>query len=222
MEWRRDFVRTYLERDIPSLGIGIPAATVRRFWTMLAHYHGQVWNASELGRAMAVSNVTVGRYLDLLSGTYVVRVLRPFFVNLKKRQVKAPKVYIADSGLLHALLGLETLRDLEGHPKVGASWEGFGIEQVIQRLGAHPDECHFWATHAGAELDLLVVRGNQRWGFEFKRTVAPRITSSMRIAMSDLGLTSIDVVHAGDETFPLGERIRALAMTRLIDDLRPL
>jgi predicted AAA+ superfamily ATPase len=221
-EWRRDFVRTFLERDLPQLGVRVPAITLRRFWTMLAHYHAQVWNGAELARAFGVSAPTVRHYLDTLTAALVLRQLPPWFENLGKRQVKAPKVYIADSGLLHTLLNVQTQADLEGHPKVGASWEGFALGEVITRLGAQPEECFFWATHAGAELDLLVVRGNRRWGFEFKRTVAPRLTRSMHSALADLRLERLEVVHAGDQTFPLADTVRALALGRLLDDLDPL
>jgi hypothetical protein len=221
-EWRRDFVRTFLERDLPQLGVRVPAITLRRFWTMLAHYHAQVWNGAELARAFGVSAPTVRHYLDTLTAALVLRQLPPWFENLGKRQVKAPKVYIADSGLLHTLLNVQTQADLEGHPKVGASWEGFALGEVIARLGAQPEECFFWATHAGAELDLLVVRGNRRWGFEFKRTVAPRLTRSMHSALANLCLERLEVVHAGDQTFPLADTVRALALGRLLDDLDPL
>jgi uncharacterized protein len=221
-EWRRDFVRTFLERDLPQLGVRVPAITLRRFWTMLAHYHAQVWNGAELARAFGVSAPTVRHYLDTLTAALVLRQLPPWFENLGKRQVKAPKVYIADSGLLHTLLNVPTQADLEGHPKVGASWEGFALGEVMTRLGAQPEECFFWATHAGAELDLLVVRGNWRWGFEFKRTVAPRLTRSMHSALADLRLERLEVVHAGDQTFPLADTVRALALGRLLDDLDPL
>lgn len=221
-EWRRQFVRSFLERDVPQLGVSIPAATLRRFWTMLAHYQGQTWNAAELARSLAAASSTVRRYLDLLEGTYVVRTLAPWFANLMKRQVKAPKVYLADAGLLHTLLGLERLEDLEAHPKLGASWEGFGIQTVVRALGARPEECFFWATHGGAELDLLIVRGNRKLGFEFKRTDAPRTTRSMRIALADLRLDRLDVVHAGEHTFPLDERIRAVALRRVLTDLEGL
>jgi predicted AAA+ superfamily ATPase len=189
---------------------------------MLAHYHGQVWNASELARAFGVTDHTVRRYLDILASTFVVRVLQPWSENIGKRQVKSPKVYLADSGLLHSLLGLETSGDLEGHPKVGASWEGFGLGLVAERLGVEPEECHFWATHAGAELDLLIVRGRTRIGFEFKRTTAPRVTPSMRTALADLGLSRLDVIHAGSDTFPLAPRIRAVAAHRILEDLARL
>src|SRR6185295_15061906 len=193
-EWRRTFLRTFLERDLPGLGIGVPPETLRRFWTMIAHYHGQVWNGAELARAFGVSAVTVRRYLDVLTSALVLRQLLPWFENLGKRQVKSPKVYVADSGLLHTLLQLETREDLEGHPKVGASWEGFALREVVERLGARPDEVFFWATHAGAELDLLVIRGRRRFGFEFKRTTAPRMSPSIHTALDGLRLDRVDVV----------------------------
>ena len=221
-EWRRAFVRTFVERDLPQLGVTIPARTLQRFWSMLAHYHAQTWNGAELARALGVAGTTVRRYLDLLEATFVVRVLRPWHENLKKRQVRAPKVYVADSGLLHTLLGIETREDLERHPKVGASWEGFGLRQLVRRLGARPEECYFWGTHTGAELDLLVVRGRERMGFEFKRTAAPRATKSMRVAMQDLGLSSLDVIHAGEQTYPLAPKVRAVALSRLLDDVARL
>lgn len=221
-EWRRGFVRTFLERDLPGLGIQVPPETIRRFWTMIAHYHGQMWNGSELARAFGVSGMTVRRYLDMLTSALVLRQLPPWFENLGKRQVKSPKVYVADSGLLHTLLGLGSREDVEGHPKVGASWEGFVLREVVERLGARPEEVFFWATHAGAELDLLIVRGRRRLGFELKRTAAPRMTPSIRTARDDLQLESVDVVYPGEHTFPLAERVRALALTRLYEDLEPL
>lgn len=220
--WRRSFAQSFLERDLPQLGISTPAVTMRRFWTMLAHYHGQTWNASELARAFGVAHTTVRNYLNSLTGALVVRQLLPWHENLSKRQVKAPKVYIEDSGLLHTLLGLSTQTDLERHPKVGASWEGFAISQVIRRLGARDEECYFWATHAGAELDLLVVRGGRRLGFEIKRTAAPRVTPSMRTALTDLKLDRLDVIHAGQHSFPMAERIRAVPLPRIWADLKPL
>lgn len=222
LDWRLDFVSTFLERDLPQLGVSIPAQTLRRFWTMLAHYHGQIWNAAEFARSFGVSDMTVRRYLDLLAGTFIVRVLPPWHENLAKRQVKSPKVYLADSGILHALLNLGTREDLERHPKVGASFEGFALDAVVSRLGARRDECFFWATHAGAELDLLVVRGRTRIGVEVKRTVAPAVTPSMRVALQDLRLTRLDVIHAGPDTFPLAPRIRAVALSRILSDLTPL
>ncbi|HEX5008949.1 MAG TPA: ATP-binding protein [Planctomycetota bacterium] len=220
--WRRNFIGTFLERDLPQLGIGTPAPTLRRFWSMLAHWHGQIWNATEFARAFGVSVPTVGRYLDQLESTFVVRRLPAWHENISKRQVKAPKVYVADGGLLHALLGLGREHDLLGHPKVGASFEGFAIEQVLRRLGARREEAHFWASHAGAELDLLVVRGRTRLGFEIKLTEAPTVTPSMRTALADLRLQRLDVVHGGEQTFSLAPRVRAVAVSRLIEDLRPL
>ncbi len=221
-EWRRGFVRTFVERDLPQLGVAIAPETLRRFWTMVAHYHGQVWNGAELARAFGISEPTVRRYLDLLTSALVLRRLQPWFENLGKRQVRSPKVYVADSGLLHTLLNLETRESLEGHPKVGASWEGFALCELLVRLGARPEESYFWATHAGAELDLLVVRGGDRLGFELKRTDAPRLTPSIRTALADLKLDRLDVIHAGEHTFPLGERVRAVALGRLYEDLEPL
>ncbi len=221
-EWRRGFVRTFIERDLPGLGIQIPPETLRRFWTMIAHYHGQVWNGAELARAFGVSAMTVRRYLDLFTSALVLRQLQPWFENLGKRQVKSPKVYVADSGLLHSLLSLTTRDDLDRHPKVGASWEGFVLREVIERLGARPEEVFFWATHAGAEIDLLVVRGQRRFGFELKRTAAPRMTPSIRTALDDLQLERVDLIYPGDATFPLAERVRALALSRLAEDLEPL
>ena len=218
-EWRRDFVRTFLERDIPELGLRIPSATLRRFWGMLAHVHGQILNTSELARAFGVADTTIRRYLETLEATFVVRTLRPYHANIAKRQVKAPKVYVSDSGLLHHLLDVRTQRDLERHPKVGASWEGFVLQSVVARLGCRPEQCFFWATHGGAELDLLVVDGRHRLGFEFKRTTGPRITPSMRAAITDLELERLDVIHAGAATFPLHKKIRAVSAARLSQDV---
>lgn len=220
--WRRGFVRTFLERDLPQLGITIRAVTLHRFWTMLAHYHGQVWNSSEFARSFGVADTTVRNYLDILTSAMVVRQLTPWHENISKRQVKSPKIYIADSGILHTLLNLRDFRDIEGHPKVGASWEGFVLEQIIHRLGAKREECFFWATHGGAELDLLIVRGRKRIGFEIKRTSSPYFTPSMRSALSDLKLNQMNVIHAGEETFQMGKGVRAIALTRLLKDLKPL
>jgi len=222
LDWRLDFISTFLARDLPQLGVSIPSTPLRRFWTMLAHYHGQVWNASEFARSFGVSDMTVRRYLDLLAATFVVRILLPWHENLGKRQIKSPKIYLADTGLLHALLNLGSREDLERHPKVGASFEGFAIAAVVNRLRARWNECYFWATHAGAELDLLVVRGRTRIGFEIKRTVAPAVTPSMRTALKDLRLSRLDVIHAGDRTYPLAPRIRAVAVSRILDDVTPL
>lgn len=220
--WREDFIRTFLERDLPQFGVRVPASTMGRFWSMLAHLHGQTLNWSELGRSMGVSDMTVRHHLDLLTATFMARALPPFHENLGKRQVKAPKVYVRDSGILHALLDVPDLRTLQGHPKVGASWEGFCIEALIAQLGARPDRCFFWATHGGAELDLLVLAGRRRLGFEVKYTVSPRITPSMRIALDDLRLDSLDILYPGPETFPLSPRVRAVGARRLIEDIEPL
>jgi len=221
-EWRRGFIRTFLERDLPQLGITVKSATLRRFWTMLAHYHGQIWNSSEFGRSFGVADTTVRNYLDLLSSALVVRQLLPWHENISKRQVKSPKIYISDSGILHSLLGLKTMADIEAHPKLGASWEGYVIEQIIRRLGVSPAQCFFWATHSGAELDLLIISGRVRFGFEVKRTSSPGITPSMKSAISDLKLKQLDVIHAGDETFRLDKNVRAVALSRLLKDIKPL
>ncbi|MCX8086122.1 MAG: ATP-binding protein [Rhodocyclaceae bacterium] len=213
--WRRDFIRTFLERDLPQLGIDIPATTLHRFWRMLAHYHGQTWNGAELARAFGVAHTTVRRYLDILSGTLVVRQLPPWHENLSKRQVKAPKVYLADSGLLHSLLGLASQDDLEAHPKVGASWEGFVIREVLDRFAIEPEEAYFWATYAGAELDLLILRGGRRWGVEVIRTTAPKLTASMRSAFESLRLDGLFVIHAGEHAFPLAQGIDAVPFAHL-------
>ena len=220
-DWREDFIDTFLERDLPQLGIRVGASTMRRFFTMLAHYHGQVWNAAQFARNFGVSNASVRRYLDILTSALVVRQLQPWHENLKKRQVKSPKIYLSDSGMLHALLGITEFRELEAHPKLGASWEGFAMSQVIERLGVRPHECYFWATHTGAELDLLVTRGMKRQGFEFKRTSAPAITKSMRIAAEDLGLSRFFVVHAGRHSYDLSGKIRAVALSDLMTEITP-
>ena len=221
-EWRQGFIQTFLERDIPQLGITIRSSMLYRFWQMLAHYHGQIWNSSEFARSFGVADTTVRNYLDLMTSALVVHQLQPWHENISKRQVKAPKIYIIDSGLLHSLLNLRVFNDLEGHPKVGASWEGFALRQVIRGLDVEPEECFFWATHGGAELDLLVVRGMKRYGFEFKRTSAPRVTPSMRSALVDLKLLRIDVIHAGDNTYMIDRKIRAVSLQRLLDDIEPL
>ena len=213
--WRRQFLQTFLERDVPQLGIGIPAPTLLRFWTMLAHVHGGIWNAADPARSLGIGESTVRRYLDLFTGLLVVRQLQPWHQNLSKRQVKAPKVYVRDSGLLHALLGLRTEKELLGHPKSGASWEGFALEQVLARFA--PDEAYFWATHQGAELDLLAFKRGRRVGFEFKRSDAPTLTPSMRIAMTDLELDRLYVVHPGTRTYPLAPRIVAVSLGAVTD-----
>jgi len=221
MEWRKAFIRTFLERDIPQLGINIPALAMRRFWTMVAHYHGQRWNAAEFARSIGSSEAAARRYLDILAGAYMVRVLPPWFENIGKRQVKAPKLYIRDTGILHSLLGLETLEAVQSHPKLGASWEGFAIEQILSLLSAQ--EAYFWATHSGAELDLLVLLRGQRYGFEIKYADAPGISRSMRIALGDLQLTHLWIIYPGKHTFDLEAQITALPLAevpKLAEQLR--
>jgi len=221
-DWRRNLVRSYVERDLQSIGIDLAPETMRRFLSMMAHYHGDVWNASELARAFGVSDKTVRRYLDILVGTFLVRRLDPWHGNPGKRLVKAPKTYLSDSGILHALQGIHDADDLAGHPKVGASFEGFALALVARRLGAQREECFFWATYQGAELDLLVVHGKRRLGFEFKYTATPKMTKSMRSAMEELNLSRLTVVHAGPDTFLLDRNVTAVAIGRLLEDIRPL
>ena len=208
--WMRSFSRTFLERDVPGLGSRVPPAALGRFWRMLAHVHGQTWNATALARSMDVTAKTANRYRDLLAGTFMARVLPPWFENVGKRQVKSPKVYLRDSGILHFLLGMETWSDLPAHPRYAASWEGFATEQVLAVHGDH--DAYFYATQRGAELDLLLLRRGRRWGFEFKCTDAPRTTRSMHIVADDLGLEHLWVVYPGDREFPLTERITALPL----------
>ena len=219
--WLESFVRTFLERDLPGLGIRVPGPALRRFWTMLAHWNGQVWKSSEFARSFGVADTTVRRYLDILTGALVVRQLQPWHANIAKRQVKAPKVYLRDTGVLHALLDIGDMQSLNVHPKSGASWEGFLIEAIIDRLRLEDEQVHFWATHTGAEIDLLIARRRKRIGVEIKRTTAPRVTPSIRSALSDLGLAEVIVVHAGQESYPLGANVRAVAATRLDEDLAP-
>jgi hypothetical protein len=220
--WRRQFIRTYLERDLSQLGIQLPAPTLRRFWSMLAHYHGEIWNGSELARAFGVSQKTVRGYLDTLCATFMAVRLEPWHENVAKRQVKSPKIYLSDSGILHTLLGLESREDLLGHPKVGASWEGFAISEIVAHLDARPEECFFWKLHSGAELDLLIRRGNRRRGFEVKLTSSPQVTPSMRSAVEQLALDELTVVHAGTESYPLAARVRAVPLARLRQEVEVL
>ena len=219
--WREGFVQTFLERDIPQLGIRVPAQSLRRFWSMAAHYHGQVLNLAEMGRTLDVSPATARHYLDILCGSYVMRQLQPWFENLGKRQVKSPKLYFRDSGLLHFFLGTEEMDGLLAHPRLGASWEGFALEQVLAQVGDH--DAYFWATQRGAELDLLVIRKGRRYGFEFKASDAPRLTASMRIAIDDLKLDRLWVLHpAGADPYWLAERIETCPLRkwtpRLLED----
>ena len=213
LSWRRQFLQTFIERDLPQLGIRIPAVAVRRFWNMLAHYHGQTWNAAELARALAVNESTVRHYLDLLTGVFMVRQLQPWHENLGKRQVKAPKVYVRDSGLLHTLLGIASQRDLEYHPKVGASWEGYAVEETIKAL--QPDEAYYWATYNRAELDLLLFKKGRRIGVECKRADAPTLTPSMRIALSDLKLDHLYVAYPGTKAYKLARNVEVVPLAKL-------
>ena len=206
--WRRDFIRTFLERDVPQLGIRIPADSLRRFWMMLAHFHGQVWNGADVARSLGVGEHTVRRYLDVMSGTYLVRQLQPWFENVSKRQYKSPKVYVRDSGLLHALLGIETREDLLGHPRLGASWEGFAIEQVLAAAGE--ENAYFWGTHAGAELDLLLFRKGRRIGVEVKYADAPSMTRSLHVALQDLDLARALIVYPGSERYRVHAKVEVV------------
>jgi predicted AAA+ superfamily ATPase len=211
--WRRQFIQTYLERDLPQLGVTIPAMTLLRFWTMLAHYHGGIWNAAEAARSLGVSEPTARRYLDLMTGVFLIRQLQPWHENLKKRQVKAPKVYVRDSGLLHALLGLASERELLSHPKVGASWEGYAIEETLKAV--HHDAAYFWGTHTGAELDFLLFVRGRRYGVEVKFQDAPRLTPSMGHALEDLRLEHLTVLYPGDRRYELGARVSVVPVSEL-------
>ena len=215
MRWMRSFTRTFLERDIPGLGSKVAPDTLGRFWRMLAHWHGQVWNASELARSMDVSPTAVNHYRDLLAGSFMIRVLPPWFENLGKRLVKAPRVFLRDSGVLHFLLGLEDPEQLHLHPRYGASWEGFALEQTLIAHGAH--EAYFYRTQRGAELDLLLLRGGKRFGFEFKCSEAPRTTKSMHIVAEDLGLEHLWVVYPGELAYPLTEGITVTPLAEVPD-----
>ncbi len=210
LAWREGFIQTFLARDIPQLGISIPPAAMRRFWTMLAHYHGQTWNASELGRSLDLSDKTVRSYLDILTGTFMVRQLQPWYENVGKRQVKAPKIYLRDSGILHALLNLPDFQTIHGYPRVGASWEGFAIEQSLRII--KPPEAFFWATHSGAEIDLFFIFHGRRYGIECKFSEAPKITKSMSQALESLNLAHLWIIHPGEHPYPLSEQISVWPM----------
>lgn len=220
LAWREDFIRTFLERDLIQLGVRVPAATMRRFWTMLAHYSGGIWNASEIGSSLGEAHTTVRRHLDSLSAALVVRILQPWFENLGKRQVKAPKVYVRDSGILHALLGIADRRGLESHPKLGASWEGFVVEQLLHWLD-NP-QAYYWRTQAGAELDLLLFHRSRRIGIEIKRADAPGISPSMRAALEDLRLDRLFVVYPGPTRYSLADKIEVTPLKECIETLMKL
>ncbi len=220
LAWRKNFIQTFLERDLPQWGFGAPSAAMLRFWTMLAHYHGQIWNAAEPARSLGVSEPTVRRYLDILSGVFMVRQLLPWHANLKKRQVKAPKIYFRDTGLLHHLLGIRSEKELLGHPKSGASWEGYVIEETIKAI--EPDEAYYWATHGGAEIDLLLVKDGRLLGVECKRMDAPRMTPSMRTALEELKLEQIAVVYPGTKRYSLGDNVAAVPLEAVADGMKGL
>ncbi len=210
LAWRENFIRTFLERDIPQSGITIPAQAMRRFWTMLAHYHGQTFNASELGRSMGLSGKTIRSYLDILTGTFMVRQLQPWHENISKRQVKAPKIYFRDSGILHSLLDIPDRHYLMGHPRLGASWEGFALEQILRIIG--PVEPYFWSTYSGAEVDLFFSKNGKRYGIECKFNEAPKISKSMHIAINDLGLSHLYVLYPGKDSYPVAENISVVSL----------
>jgi predicted AAA+ superfamily ATPase len=214
LAWREGFIQTFLTRDIPQLGIPIPSVVMRRFWTMLAHYHGQNWNSSELGRSLGLSDKTVRSYLDILTGTFMVRQLQPWHENIAKRQVKAPKIYLRDSGLLHALLTLSDFQSLLGHPRVGASWEGFAIEQILQRL--RPSQAYYWATHSGSEVDLFFFHQGHRYGIECKYSETPKMTKSMNQAINSLNLDYLWIIYPGKNPYPLSEYISAWPLSQIV------
>lgn len=214
-KWRQDFIATFLERDIPQLGLKIPAKSLRTFWGMLAHYHGQIFNASEIGRSLGVSQHTAQRYLDLLSGTFMVRQLQPWYYNTKKRLIKRPKIYFRDTGILHALLSLEEKKDVLSHPKLGASWEGFALEEAIKGIGLREEEAFFWGVHTGAELDLVFEKRGKLYGIEAKYLQAPSLTPSMRFALKGLSLKHLWVVYPGKEKYSLSRDITVIPLTDL-------
>jgi predicted AAA+ superfamily ATPase len=210
-EWREQFIQAFVQRDLPQLGFNQSSSAISRFWAMLAHCHGQTLNYSEIGRSLALSDNTVRTYVAILESTFMVRLLQPWFENISKRQVKSPKLYMTDSGIFHALMGIDTWVGLQRHPKLGASWEGFALMEVLRAYPRH--QAYFWATHAGAELDLLLVRGEERLGFEFKRSDSPSTSKSMHVAIEDLKLKQLTVIHAGESTFPLAENIIAQSLS---------
>jgi len=213
LAWRRQFIQTFVERDLPQLGINIPAQAMLRFWTMVAHYHGNIWSAAEPARSLGISEPTVRRYLDALTGLFMVRQLQPWHENLGKRQVKSPKIYVRDSGLLHQLLGIRTDKELLSHPKCGASWEGYAVEEALKHF--QPDEAYFWATHQGAELDLLLFKDGRRLGVEIKRMDAPTLTPSMRIALENLRLDRLVILYPGSTRYVLAKRVEVLPLATL-------
>ena len=213
--WRQNYVKTFLERDIPNLGFSIPTMQLRRFWMMLCHYHGGIFNASELGKSLGVSYHTAKNYLDILEGTFMVRVLHPWHENLKKRQVKTPKIYFRDSGIYHVLLGLNGYEAMAISPKTGASWEGFALEQVINYYNAESEECYFWSAHGVAEIDLVIIKGGKRIGFEFKYSSTPKLTKSIEIALNDLSLDQVKIIFPGEKAYKLSQKVEAIGLKLL-------
>jgi predicted AAA+ superfamily ATPase len=216
-QWREAYITTYLGHDLPALGIQIAPQSLRRFWEMLAHYHGNVFNASELGRSFGSSDTTIRRYLDILSGTFMIRQLQPWHVNIKKRQVKAPKIYFRDSGLFHTLLRIRTWEELNRNIKLGASWEGFALEEIIRSHNAKAHDCYFWQTHSGAELDLLLLINDKKIGFEFKYADAPRTSKSMHASLEDLQLDHLYVIYPGSVNYPLTEKISVFGLKNYLE-----
>ncbi len=210
--WREAYIRTFLERDIPSLGFNVPTQQIYRFWMMLCHYHGQTFNASEIARSLGITDHLVRKYLDILTGTFMVRTLQPWFENISKRQVKAPKIYFRDSGILHTLLGIKDMKQLTTYPRLGSLWEGLALEEIVRRVGIMHDECFFWATQSGAELDLMIFKNGKRFGFEFKYSDAPKITQSMRISLEDLKIDHLYVIYPGKNSFPIDINITACGL----------
>jgi len=220
VSWRKDFIQSFVERDLPAYGMTLPPIMLSRLWVMLAHYHGQLLNSSEIARSLGINELTVKRYLDVLSGVFMIRQLQPWHVNIKKRQVKAPKIYIRDTGILHSLLGIRTMDDLSANPKYGASWEGYIIEQVINF--AEPDEVYFWATHNGAEIDLVFSKGGRMYGVEVKRADAPGLTPSMRAALEDLKLKRIAVIYPGQKRYTLHKQVDVVPFNEVLGGMKGL
>lgn len=216
-EWRKQYIKTFLEQDIPNLGIQIPATNLRRFWMMLAHYHGNILNLEDLSRSLGINSKTIRYYLDVLTGTFMIRKLQPWCENIGKRQVKTPKIYFRDSGLLHELLGIETSDILYSHPKIGASWEGFALEELIRCQHFQQENCYFWSTHQQAELDFLVFHKSKRLGFEFKYADAPKLSKSMHIVCKDLKLDLLTVIYPGSSSYQLSENIWVRPLSELVN-----
>lgn len=216
--WLENYITTFLERDIPQLGISIPARTLRRFWMMISHYHSQILNHSEIGRSFGVSDITVKKYINILEGTFMLRVLQPWHTSTKKRIIKRPKIYIRDSGIFHSLMSIETKKQLFSHNKLGASWEGFALEYIARSLDKRDEELYFWQTHAGAELDLFWQNGGKNWGIEFKYADAPRKTRSMEIALKDLKLAHLWVIYPGKVNYKLSKKISVVSLSNIKDN----